>query len=377
MIRLLRLLPIDRGCKPWIRSQRLHGWAAPGLALWLAAMPAGAAQFSDPLDNPAQIRSAVATRPFQSVARAGEHLVAVGSRGMIAVSGDQGRTWKQSQVPVQSDLLAVHFPTPTSGWAVGHDGVVLHSMDAGTSWTKQLDGRTAAETFKRYYQAQAQAGDRTAGKALATIEQNFRAGFSLPYLDVWFENADRGYAVGSFGMIIATRDRGRTWEPWLHRIDNEQQLNLNTVRGFQNNILVAGERGQVFRFDRAKERFTAVDSGYTGSFFGLAGNRDAILAFGLRGVIYRSADHGRSWAPVKAPSAAAIAAGEMLPDGSGFVLVSAAGQIILTNSAGTEFRLVQAAQPMRFTGVVPLQSRAVVLTGLAGIVTQSLSPVQP
>ena len=32
-------------------------------------------------------------------------------------------------VPVSSDLVAVAFPTPQQGWAVGHDGVILASAD--------------------------------------------------------------------------------------------------------------------------------------------------------------------------------------------------------------------------------------------------------
>lgn len=359
------------------RARLLSAWC---LVLCLGAAPALAAstvQFRDPLDHPALMRSAVATRPFMAVTRADDRLVAVGLRGLIAVSKDQGQTWQQSQVPVQSDLLAVHFPTPTMGWAVGHDGVVLHSSDAGTSWTKQLDGRVAAGAFKRFYQARVQAGEQAAGKALAAIEQNFKAGAALPYLDVWFKNADKGYAVGSFGMLIVTSDGGKNWEPWLHRIDNEQQLNLNAVRGFQGDILVAAEHGQVFRLDGAKQRFVAVASGYTGSFFGLVGNEQAILAFGLRGVVYRSDDRGRSWAAVKAPSEASVAAGAPRVDAPGFVLVNAAGQLILANAAGTELRLVRATQPMRYTGVVPIAGNAVVMTGFPGIRVQSLPATLP
>ena len=30
-----------------------------------------------------------------------------------------------------SDLVAVHFPTPQLGWAVGHDETILNTVDGG------------------------------------------------------------------------------------------------------------------------------------------------------------------------------------------------------------------------------------------------------
>ena len=363
-------------------ARRTFGTA---LLLTLAGGGALAAPFADPLTTPALMRSTIANRPCLAVAVAGKQLVAVGSRGMIATSADQGKTWQQAKVPVQSDLLALHFPTPALGWAVGHDGVILHSADGGASWTKQLDGRAAEKAFKQIYQAQADAGDEAAKAALATLEQNFKAGPALPFLDVWFEDANTGYAVGSFGMLAVTLDGGKTWTPGLHRVDNEQQLNLNAVRGINGDILLAAERGQVFRLDRSKGRFTAVNSGYTGSFFGFVGNQaggvQAVLAFGLRGVVYRSVDQGRSWAPVQVPGGASVAAGAVRPGNAGVVLVNAAGQLILGNAALTEFTQVQTSLNQtslnqRLTGVVVLDDGTVVTSGLGGLHTQRL-PSQP
>src|SRR5699024_10881475 len=119
------------------------------LLLVPVARPAWA-EFRDPLDWPAEELTRLAERPTQALARAGDMLVAVGARGLIATSTD-GQHWQQSPSPVQSDLLAVVFPTPEEGWAVGHDGVVLHSTDAGRSWEKQLDGRQAGQLFTDYY----------------------------------------------------------------------------------------------------------------------------------------------------------------------------------------------------------------------------------
>ena len=113
--------------------------------------PAGQSvgKFRDPLDTPALMRTAVDQRPLMAVASAGTRKIAVGSRGMIIASDDGGKSWTQSLSPVQSDLLAVNFHTPNDGWVVCHDGVVLHTADAGKTWEEQLDGRSAGEIFKK------------------------------------------------------------------------------------------------------------------------------------------------------------------------------------------------------------------------------------
>ena len=61
------------------------------------------------------------------------------------MSTDGGATWKQSAVPVSSDLTAVYFVDENRGWTVGHDGVVLHTDDGGDAWRLQLDGRKVNE----------------------------------------------------------------------------------------------------------------------------------------------------------------------------------------------------------------------------------------
>ena len=116
------------------------------LGAWCWAAPAGtvaAAGFQDPLALPAQASAFAHRSLLQGAARAGTRLVAVGQRGHIVHSDDDGASWKQASVPVSSDLTAVRFVNENRGWAVGHDGVVLHSADGGRNWTLQLDGRRA------------------------------------------------------------------------------------------------------------------------------------------------------------------------------------------------------------------------------------------
>ncbi|EPZ14354.1 hypothetical protein M622_18830, partial [Thauera terpenica 58Eu] len=321
----------------------------------------------DPLDTPADMRTDPARRPLMAVASAGERLVAVGPRGLVIVSDDRGQSWSQANVPVQSDLLAVHFPTPQQGWAVGHEGVVLYSADGGSNWVKQLDGRSAAAHFPAHYAGMAP--DPAAEAAAAQLELNYRGGPALPWLDVWFEDTRNGYAVGAFGMLMVTRDGGNTWAPWLERIENGEYLNLNAIRGIGNELFIVGERGRIYRLDRGAGRFVAIDTGYIGSFFGIVGEGRNLLAFGLRGVAYRSDDAGATWRQLAVPSEQTIAAGAAA-HGS-FVLGSVAGELLRGEWSGGPPVLRSPDQPVRMTGVAVLADGSLVLTGLDGVRIQA------
>ncbi len=338
------------------------------------------AGFRDPLDTPAEKRSSPDRRALLAVATAGAAWVAVGSRGLIVRSEDQGRQWVQSDVPVASDLLAVHFPSPSMGWAVGHDGVVLHSADGGRTWVRQLDGRSAATAFEAFYADASAAhnnndaqGDVQRQAALAQVRKNMGNGPALPFLDVWFESEQKGFVVGSFGQLAGTQDGGKTWAPWMHRIDNPDQLNLNALRGVGGRLCIAGERGQVFELDRTRGRFQAQDTGYNGSFFGIAGSTRALLAFGLRGTAYRhDARTPGAWSPVQMPTEHTLTAGLYDPS-SGFVLVDTAGQLLLGGVDGLQWQVVPPARPLRASGVSLVDARTAMLSSLDGM---RLTPLQ-
>jgi photosystem II stability/assembly factor-like uncharacterized protein len=342
---------------------RMAGLLLAGAACAIASSAAHAT-FKDPLDHPAIKVGRLAERPMHAVAKAGTRLVAVGPRGLIVVSADQGRTWSQVVSPVQSDLVAVHFPSPAKGWVVGHDGVVLHSTDGAATWVRQLDGRLAQAAFMRYY---GQADTPQYQAAARAVARNYKAGAALPLLDVWFDDELTGFAVGAFGMLIGTTDGGKTWNPWLDRIDNPEQLNLNAIRGGDGGVYVAAERGGVFRLDRSTGRFVASPTGYEGSFFGVAVSKSVVLAFGLRGAAYRSTDKGSSWQRLEMPSAATISAGAALDDTGGFVLANNAGDLLVGDNTATRFTVRKAKHPWRYTGATQAYNGQLLFSALEGI----------
>jgi len=375
MVRILSNRFVEPKKTPFVAGR---GAGGPFLSLWrgalvilipvLAAMTGSSygAEFKDPLEMPAAKVANLASRPMVAVTRAGTRAVGVGSRGVIIFSDDDGRTWGQAAVPVQSDLVAVHFPTPTKGWVVGHDGVVLHSRDAGLSWEKQLDGRTAHKLFTEYFaEKNAQGGQYE--KELGDVESSFGRGPSLPYLDVWFKDELTGFAVGAFGLLIATTDGGKTWEPWFDRIDNEEMLHLNGVRGIAGDLFIAGERGIVYRFDAGSGRFVKSETGYNGSLFGIVGSDKVLVAYGLRGAIYTSQDRGTSWQAAESSSNVTINSGMFDASTGQFLLVNVAGEIIAGDSAARRFSLREAWPGARLSGIAETAGKQYVVTSPSGV----------
>ncbi|MCP4657928.1 MAG: hypothetical protein GY856_21175, partial [bacterium] len=56
-------------------------------------------------------------------------MVAVGERGHVLLSTDQGTKWHQAEVPTRATLTGVYFHDERNGWAVGHDAVILRTRD--------------------------------------------------------------------------------------------------------------------------------------------------------------------------------------------------------------------------------------------------------
>jgi photosystem II stability/assembly factor-like uncharacterized protein len=299
--------------------------------VWSCASPAFA--FTDPLDQPAMLSERASSSPLYGLAGDGSaRVVAVGPRGHILYSQDAGKHFTQSQVPLSSDLVAVHFASAQQGWAVGHDGVILHSSDGGASWEHQLDGRQIGDIAARYY-ASIQ-GDGEAFDRAKDYAQTLRdSGPVKPLFDVYFEDEKNGWAIGAYNLILRTTDGGKQWTPWMERVENPDEYSLHAIRKVGDQIFIVGELGLLLRLDQEQQRFVKLQSPYPGSFFGLTGRDGLLVVFGLRGNAYISRDEGSSWKKVDTGISDSINSGTMLADGR-FALVSASGTLLVSSADG-------------------------------------------
>lgn len=280
---------------------------------------------------------------LDAVQTAGHYLV-VGSRGQVLVS-DDGEKWRQIAVPTRATLTAV-AAVDAQVWAVGHDGMILHSADGGEHWVVQRD-----EPLKKDSEA---GGDPQQG---------------APLLDVLFLDTHRGFAVGAYSLALSTTDGGEHWQPMEVaaadapvdaapksekaakdkniqsgkqtfsdeelKVGQESTPHLNAIaRTGSGALLIVGERGSAFRSRDGGAKWQRIQLPYDGSMFGVIGyGGDNVLAFGLRGHVYESKDLGDHWQALSTGTQLSLMGGAALPDG-GAVIVGANGIVLSRARSG-------------------------------------------
>jgi len=317
----------------------------------------------------------------------GNRVVAVGARGHALYSDNEGKTWKQAKVPVSVLLTAVDFVVENRGWAVGHSGVILKTVDGGINWDKQFDGDQAnkmiitqsehrlaemqleLETVPEEESEDLQYEVEEAAFAVEDARSDAQVGASKPLLDVLFSSTKEGFTVGAYGYFFKTADGGETWGNYGDRIDNPDRFHLNAINSIQGGaIFIVGEGGIIFRSTDNGESWEALDSPYTGSFFGVTGTNDAnvVLVFGLRGNIYRSEDAGDSWVKIEVATESSMLSAAVNKFEK-ITLVGTAGSVLLSNDGGRTFTETIRGNRLGNASAIYVQSSHVVMVGEAGI----------
>jgi len=315
-----------------------------GCALWSVPVLAAAASASDVVYSDESARASKSL--MLDVVHAGKRLVAVGDRGHILYSDDQGTTWTQAKVPTRQLLTSVFFVDDQHGWAVGHDAQILASEDGGVTWTKQF------EDLKR----------------------------ESPLLDVWFQDANSGFAVGAYGALLATSDGGKHWEDVSDRLDNEDQFHLNGIAAVKDaGLFIVGEQGSMFRSADWGQTWEKLEGPYEGSLFGVIGTAQAntLLAYGLRGNLFRSIDFGTTWEPVELQATRGtlefgLSGATLLDDGS-IVIVGNGGSVVRSTDNGETFSVFNRPDRISVSAVTAAGNGNLILAGQGGVRATSLT----
>ena len=125
---------------------RMSRWARVfACAVWAAA-PAARPVPPAVLEQPALSSPKALGAVMLAVARAGNRLVAVGERGTILLSDDDGKTWKQAQVPVRTSLTAAQFVANTAGTAQDASDRIVYETDTGKLFYDSNGNAAGGET---------------------------------------------------------------------------------------------------------------------------------------------------------------------------------------------------------------------------------------
>ncbi|WP_228289075.1 WD40/YVTN/BNR-like repeat-containing protein [Marinobacter salinisoli] len=358
---------------------------AASLGLSMACASPVAFALADVIETPARATDLAPENLLTDVERAGDRMVAIGERGHIIVSDDQGQSWTQAEVPVSVTLTALDFASETHGWAVGHSGVVLHSDDSGSSWEVQFTGIQAAELAiesqeeaiaEMEEKVEAASGDEKSDLEWALDDlyfslENMQADLDIgpvnPFLDVLFLDEDRGFVIGAYGMLFHTADGGESWQDWSPRMENPQNFHLNGIAEIAGGAMViVGEAGQIHVSVDDGETWESREGPYPGSLFGVIGTGrvNEILAFGLRGTLLMSTDLGKNWTVLNSGTTATLNDG--FADDSRIVLVGTGGAVLVSGNAGDTFRAYVRGDRQGVMSVVPVSGTDLLLVGEGG-----------
>ena len=138
--------------------------------------------------------------------------VAVGY-GIVLHSEDSGSSW--TRLPVYDDFFkSVHFPTDETGYIVGFSGSILKSEDGGLSWS-----------FLRE------------GNRLTVSDEPFRS--------VFFADESRGFIVGDGGLCWMTTDGGDNWKT-ITNLPDEDYYDIFIQH---EKIYIAGDQGTLIQLE--------------------------------------------------------------------------------------------------------------------------------
>lgn len=151
---------------------------------------------------------------------------AVGNRGVILHTADAGQTFTQLNSGVERAIYDVNFADTQSGVAIGQDGLILKTADGGQTW-KQIPLALPLEDWQ-VAQPHMFALSRGAspnhvwavGPVGAIIHsadggetwQNQSLGRDVTLNGVSFASDTEGWIAGEFGSILRTQDGGQTWQ---------------------------------------------------------------------------------------------------------------------------------------------------------------------
>ncbi|MEW6193779.1 MAG: YCF48-related protein [Bacteroidota bacterium] len=190
-----------------------------------------------------------------------------------------GSTWTKATAPTlpptvtysRTDIKGVYMVDKNLAYAVGwgtaaaglQPSIHIKTTDGGATWT-YLEQAEANRTYDNLY-------------------------------DVYFKDASNGIAIGGAtkgSIAVRTNDGGINWVP----IDFECGATLNTLDGFNDDLIVTSSSGIVFTSSDFGSTWELLTSAPSATLYSVSAPSDNIIyAGGADGLLFKSTDGGKNW----------------------------------------------------------------------------------
>ena len=136
----------------------------------------------------------------------------VSGNGVIYKTTDAGQTYQLCNI--KGDFFtSVHFNDKNNGIAVGYDGGIYLTSDAGDNWKTIVQPNKVFE--KRVH-----------------------------FNDMKFEDNDRGYAAGTNGLLMYTDDGGSNWK-LIEKFCDDNFLSITITR--PGELMITSGKGKIYK----------------------------------------------------------------------------------------------------------------------------------
>lgn len=246
-------------------------------------------------------RSAIERRDlFFGVAAPSENVVwAAGTGGKIVRSEDGGNTWVRQETGTTANLQGVAAWDDKQAIAVGNRGLIFYTADGGASWkaaktpdsgdnpNKLLKVRVFGDTAWAVgeFGALLRSNDRG-----ATWESALPAK-DLAWNDVYFVG-QKGWLVGEFGSIMHTEDGGATWTEMVS--ENKTSLMSVAFRDEKNGVAV-GMTGTMLSTQDGGATWASLQPVTREHLYNVIWDADHWVAVGDKGVKAVGSEDGVTW----------------------------------------------------------------------------------
>lgn len=337
-------LGVDGGGRP--RGSFRNGW--PSLIFAMLVVAAFIFAFSKrPLPDFPETQLQAHQLLINGMAQVDGRYLVGGAKGRILMNATPTGQWRSAEVENThgSPVTRIESMDDQRLFAVGHNLMILRSVDGGQSWkTVHID--------------------------LETPE---------PLLDIaQTADGERLIAIGGFGQYLISDDNGQSWQKREFEAFRGSHLN-DIVVADSGTMVIAAERGLLLRSRDRGESWQALALDYPGSMFGgLHLDAGRWLVYGMRGHAFLSSNDGDSWRAIDTGIEDSFFDGVRLDDGR-VVLVGSMRTVLAAEPGAWNFERIIPTKQGTFSTALAIEGGRVLVGGERGahVVDLSEGTIEP
>ena len=253
-------------------------------------------------DNFRAVRAGLPHDAIYSIDRSGGYLWAIGGHGLILRSDNDGADWERIASPGDFAALgmAIHKGQPVivgqagKAYKLSTDGGNWEQLDSGTEErllniaTLSNGGQLAVGSFGTIVERSA--GSKRFKRVAVDWEAIVEDGFEPHLYDVMQTKAGTVLIAAEFGMILRSRNDGKTWS-----VQNTNDSSVFALHQAANGRLVGvGQAGYIISSEDDGVSWQAAKSGTKANLLGVSSSGKTFGVVGVRAVL-KSNNGGRSW----------------------------------------------------------------------------------